>query len=77
MITEYVTRKRHTLKLGRLPRREIDKFTADNEPPTPPMKTVEAWEADRNVPSGPVQRLLSLIIKDDQILEKNHIVLMK
>jgi putative transcriptional regulator len=40
-------------------------------------KTVEAWEADRNVPSGPVQRLLSLIIEDEQILEKNHILSMK
>ena len=41
------------------------------------VKTVEAWEADKNVPSGPVQRLLSLIIEDEQILEKNHIVLIK
>lgn len=41
------------------------------------VKTVEAWEADRNVPAGPVQRLFSLIVEDEQVLEKNHILIMK
>lgn len=41
------------------------------------VKTVEAWETDRNVPSGPVQRLLSLIVEDDQVLEKNNILMIK
>lgn len=41
------------------------------------VKTVEAWEADRNVPSGPVQRLLSLILQDEDILEKSHILIVK
>lgn len=41
------------------------------------VKTVEAWEADRNVPSGPVQRLLGLILEDDQILERYNILTMK
>ena len=41
------------------------------------VKAVEAWEADRNIPSGPVQRFLDMLEKDDQLLEKNQIVMMK
>ncbi|PKM45480.1 MAG: transcriptional regulator [Firmicutes bacterium HGW-Firmicutes-8] len=37
-------------------------------------KTVEAWEADRNVPEGPAQRMLELMEKDEKLLEKYAIV---
>jgi len=38
------------------------------------IKTVEAWEAGRNVPEGPAQRMLELMNKDETLLEKYHIV---
>ncbi len=38
------------------------------------IKTVEAWEADKNVPEGPAQRLLDLIDKDENFLEKHTIL---
>lgn len=41
------------------------------------VKTVEAWEADRNVPSGPVQRLLGMIQMDEEVLEKANILQLK
>ena len=41
------------------------------------VKAVEAWEADRNIPSGPVQRLLSMIEQDKEVLEKNKILIRK
>jgi len=41
------------------------------------VKSVEAWEADRNVPSGPVQRLLSMIEREREVLEKNKILIEK
>lgn len=37
-------------------------------------KTVEAWEADRNIPEGPAQRMLELMEKDENLLEKYAIV---
>ena len=40
-------------------------------------KTVEAWEADKNIPSGPVQRILSMINQDQEILEKSKILMVK
>ncbi len=41
------------------------------------IKTVEAWEAGKNVPVGPAQRLLDLIDKDDNFLEKYGIMSQK
>ena len=38
------------------------------------QKTVEAWEAGRNIPDGPAQRMLELMDKDDHILEKYAIL---
>ncbi|MDD5016884.1 MAG: transcriptional regulator [Eubacteriales bacterium] len=38
------------------------------------QKTVEAWEAGRNIPNGPAQRMLELMDKDDSILEKYAIL---
>jgi len=37
-------------------------------------KTVEAWEAGRNVPSGSARRLLEVIGKDKGILEREKIL---
>lgn len=33
-------------------------------------KTVEAWESGRNHPAGPAQRILSILEKDKEFLEK-------
>ena len=33
-------------------------------------KTVEAWEAGKNIPNGPAQRMLDLLVKDKDIAEK-------
>ena len=38
------------------------------------LKTVEAWEAGRNIPAGPAQRLLSLLDMDNSLLERSGIV---
>ena len=37
-------------------------------------KTVEAWESGRNEPQGPAQRILMLLEKDNQFLEKYELV---
>ena len=37
-------------------------------------KTVEAWEAGRNVPQGPAQRMLELMHKDRNLLQKYGII---
>jgi len=37
-------------------------------------KTVEAWESGKNTPSGPAQRMLSLMLQDESFLEDNKIV---
>ena len=37
-------------------------------------KTVEAWEAGRNLPNGSASRLIEVINKDKQILEREKIV---
>jgi len=37
-------------------------------------KTIEAWESDRNIPTGPAQRLFELMQKDDQLFEKYAIL---
>lgn len=37
-------------------------------------KTIEAWEAGRNIPSGSACRLLELITKDKGILERERIL---
>lgn len=41
------------------------------------VKTVEAWEADKSIPSGPAQRLLGIIEQDDEVLERNKILVIK
>ncbi len=38
------------------------------------VKTVEAWEAGKNIPAGPAQRMLSLLEKDSSLLERYGIV---
>ncbi|MBS3970062.1 MAG: type II toxin-antitoxin system MqsA family antitoxin [Clostridia bacterium] len=35
------------------------------------VKTVEAWEGGRNIPSGTAQRLLAIIDKDPEIIRKH------
>ena len=37
-------------------------------------KTVEAWEAGTNIPQGPAQRILELLQKEYDLLEKHEIV---
>ncbi|MTI84832.1 MAG: helix-turn-helix domain-containing protein [Firmicutes bacterium] len=37
-------------------------------------KTVEAWEAGKNTPNGPAQRMLYLMEKDSNLLEKYDII---
>lgn len=37
-------------------------------------KTVEAWEAGRNMPDGPARRILSMLKTDPQLPQKFHIV---
>ncbi len=39
------------------------------------IKTVEAWEAGKNVPNGPAQRILDLLKKEEGFLEKHKILL--
>ena len=38
-------------------------------------KTVEAWEAGRNKPQGPAQRILELLQKESNLLQKHEIVI--
>ena len=38
------------------------------------LKTVEAWEGEKNIPNGPARRLLSMIEKDQNLPEKYGIV---
>jgi len=38
------------------------------------VKTVEAWEADKNTPSGCACRMLELLDRDNLLLEKYSIV---
>jgi len=38
-------------------------------------KTVEAWEAGTNVPQGPAQRILELLQKEHDLLEKHEILI--
>ncbi len=38
------------------------------------LKTVEAWEAGRNVPDGPARRILSLLEQDPEIPEKYKLI---
>lgn len=40
-------------------------------------KTVEAWEAGKNTPNGPAQRMLYLMEKDSNLLEKYDIISLK
>ena len=37
-------------------------------------KTVEAWEAGRNLPSGAASRVLELLEKDNQLVERFELV---
>ena len=37
-------------------------------------KTVEAWEAGRNIPDGPARRILSMLKQDPDIPEKYKII---
>ncbi len=37
-------------------------------------KTVEAWEAGRNIPDGPARRILSMVQDDPMLPERFHIV---
>lgn len=39
------------------------------------VKTVEAWEAGRNMPDGPARRILSMVEKDPTLPERFNIVL--
>lgn len=38
-------------------------------------KTVEAWEAGRNMPDGPARRILEMVRSDPQLPEKYNIVI--
>ena len=38
------------------------------------LKTVEAWEAGKNIPSGCASRMLELMERDNSLLEKYAIV---
>lgn len=38
------------------------------------IKTVEAWESGKNIPNGPAQRILDLLKKEDDFLEKYKIL---
>ncbi len=38
------------------------------------IKTVEAWESGKNVPNGPAQRILDLLNKEKDFLEKHKIL---
>ncbi|HON80240.1 MAG TPA: helix-turn-helix domain-containing protein [Spirochaetota bacterium] len=38
------------------------------------IKTIEAWESGKNIPQGPAQRMLSLLEKDNNLLEKYKII---
>ena len=38
------------------------------------VKTVEAWEAGKNKPAGPAQRMLSLLEKDNSLLKRYGIL---
>lgn len=40
-------------------------------------KTVEAWEAGKNIPNGPAQRILDLLNNENNFLEEHEIVLVK
>lgn len=37
-------------------------------------KTVEAWEAGRNIPNGPARRILSMLKQDPKLLEKYRLI---
>ena len=37
-------------------------------------KTVEAWEAGRNMPNGPARRILSMLKADPALLQKFNII---
>lgn len=37
-------------------------------------KTIEAWEAGKNTPSGPAQRMLEVMSRDSEFLEKYNII---
>jgi putative transcriptional regulator len=34
------------------------------------IKTVEAWEAGKNTPQGPAQRMLEIIVTDSRLVEE-------
>jgi putative transcriptional regulator len=38
------------------------------------LKTVEAWESGKNTPSGPAQRVLQLMDKDENFLNRYSIL---
>jgi len=38
------------------------------------IKTVEAWEAGKNIPNGPAQRILGLLNKDNKFLARHKIL---
>lgn len=37
-------------------------------------KTVEAWESGRNMPAGPARRILGMIQKDPQVLDRCSVI---
>lgn len=37
-------------------------------------KTVEAWESGRNMPEGPARRILGMIQKDPQLLDRCNVI---
>lgn len=38
-------------------------------------KTVEAWEAGRNMPDGPARRILAMLQADPSLPERYHIII--
>lgn len=38
------------------------------------VKTVEAWEAGRNIPDGPSRRILAMAQADPQLPERYHLI---
>ena len=41
------------------------------------VKTIEAWESNKNTPSGCASRILELIERDKALLEKHSIIMRK
>lgn len=77
--------KRHRIIIAELPQYKSDKIRAirmglklSQQSFASVMgvskKTVEAWEAGRNTPEGPAQRMLELLEKEPEIIEKYELM---